>query len=242
MLSPFRIRPLIESPQLRPLVPRVPAVRGRSKRKYALLRPALFLVAPRAAEGRIEAVLVERLLERFRLHHVGVDGRSVRERPDAGAQAVLVGVDDQVETEFGGATIAKRDHFLEFPGRVDMEKRKWRLRWPERLQGKVQHHRAVLADRVQHHWFRELRDDLAHNVDALGFKLRKMTGRIDCRHRSQGLIRVIVAEPGYEPADALLDWSRRPEADVAHQVVDVGPGLGHVAGLHRCQLDFRPAA
>ena len=40
----------------------------------------------------------------------------------------------------------------------------------ERLQRQVQHHRAVLADRVEHHRPLALGDDLAHDVDALGFE------------------------------------------------------------------------
>ena len=60
----------------------------------------LFLVAPRAAEGRIEAVLVQRLLQRLGLHHVGVQRAS---RGSNGLMpslhALLVDVDDQVEAE-----------------------------------------------------------------------------------------------------------------------------------------------
>ena len=36
--------------------------------------------------------------------------------------------------------------------------------------GQVQHHRAVLADRIEHHRIFGLGDDLAQNLDALGFE------------------------------------------------------------------------
>ena len=53
---------VIDVPQFRPLVLRVPAVLGAAHRKDALLGAALLLVAARAAEGGIEAAGVERLL------------------------------------------------------------------------------------------------------------------------------------------------------------------------------------
>ena len=74
-----RAEPSIKkAPHLGALLARVPAVAGRAEREHALLRPARLLVAPRAAEGAVEAVRVERLLQRLRLHHVGVErGRVV---------------------------------------------------------------------------------------------------------------------------------------------------------------------
>ncbi len=38
----------------------------------------------------------------------------------------------------------------------------------------MQHHRAVLADGIEHHRLLALGDDLAHDVDALGFKPLKV--------------------------------------------------------------------
>src|SRR3546814_9732392 len=67
---------VIEVPQLGPLLLGIPAVTCGAEGEDALLRPALLLVAPRAAEGDIEAVEVERLLQSLGLPHVGVQGRS----------------------------------------------------------------------------------------------------------------------------------------------------------------------
>jgi len=53
---------VIESPEFRPLVLRVPAMLGAAQRENAFLGTALLLVAPRTAESGIEAVAVERLL------------------------------------------------------------------------------------------------------------------------------------------------------------------------------------
>ena len=72
MLSPFALARIIEVPQFRPLLLRVPAVLRGPEREDALLRPALFLVAPRAAERRVEPVMIKRRLQRLRLHDVGI--------------------------------------------------------------------------------------------------------------------------------------------------------------------------
>src|ERR1700676_4173309 len=68
---------VVERPELGALLLGVPAVLGGAERKNALLGTTLLLVAPRAAEGRIEAVLVERLAERLGLHDIGVQLRAV---------------------------------------------------------------------------------------------------------------------------------------------------------------------
>ena len=75
-LSPGCDAGVVEPPQLRALVLRVPAVLRGAEREDALLGARLLLVAARAAEGGVEAVLVERLLQRLGLHHVGVDAPS----------------------------------------------------------------------------------------------------------------------------------------------------------------------
>ena len=76
----------------------------------------------------------------------------------------------QLQAELRGHLIAERDHFPEFPGRVDVQQRERRLRRVERLHREVQHHRAVLADGVEHDRPLALGDDLAQDVDAFGFE------------------------------------------------------------------------
>src|SRR5439155_14000244 len=167
-------------PQLGPLVLGIPAVLRRAEREDPLLRARLLLVAPRPAEGRVEAVLVERLLQRLGLHHVRVDDGAVREWIDPAAKAVLVDVYEQVEIVLLRHPVAEGVHLAELPGRVDMQEREGRLRGMERLACEVQHHRAVLADRVEHHRVLGLRDDLAHDGDRLGFEplqVRETRGR-----------------------------------------------------------------
>ena len=62
-----------------------------------------------------------------------------------------------------------------------MEQWEGRRRGVERLLGQMQHHRGILADRIQHHRIVGLRHDFTQDVDALGFKPLKM-GQIG--HRS----------------------------------------------------------
>ena len=88
MLSPLATRRVEERPQLGTLALGIPAMVGRAVREDALLGAALLLVAPGAADRGIEAVAVERLPQRLRLHDVGVDGAAVDDRADALAQAI----------------------------------------------------------------------------------------------------------------------------------------------------------
>ena len=159
---------MVDVPQLGALVLGIPAVRCRAEGEDALFRAALFLVAARAAEGRIEPVLVERLLEPLGLPHVGMQ-RAVIEGIDPALLGLGVLVDDQVHPGVPRCLLAQLVHVLELPGRIDMHQREGRGRRIEGLLGEVQHHGAVLADRIEHHRLVRLGGNLAHDVDALGF-------------------------------------------------------------------------
>jgi len=95
-----------------------------------------FLVAACAAEGRIEAVFVERLLERFGLHHLVCstepesNGLIPRARPSSFNAPEL-------EAEALGGGVAERDHLAEFPRRIDVQQRKRRLGGIEGLHRQV---------------------------------------------------------------------------------------------------------
>ena len=58
-----------------------------------------------------------------------------------------------------------------------MQQREGQRRGVEGLPRKVQHHRAVLADRIEHHRPRRLGDRFAHDVDALGLQPVEMGQR-----------------------------------------------------------------
>ena len=59
--------------------------------------------------------------------------------------------------------------------------------------------------------------------------------------RLSARVAVILAEPVNEFAHAYLDRRRRAVADIAHQIVDVGERLGHIAGLQRQHVLLRLA-
>ena len=122
----------------------------------------------------IKAMQIQRPLERLRLHHIGMHRRAMRDRTHPCSESFLMNVDNQVQPVLLHQLIAKSDHLAELPGGIDMQQRKRKPTGIERLLGKVQHHRAVLANRVHHHWVFALCDDLAQDVNALCFKSRKM--------------------------------------------------------------------
>ena len=110
---------------------------------------------------------VERLLEALGLPQLGVHGRAVIERIDLALHAIRVDVDQQVHPRAGRRAVAERVHVAELPRRVHVEQRKRRRARIERLAREVEHHRAVLAHRVEHDRPLALRDGFAHDVDAL---------------------------------------------------------------------------
>ena len=61
---------LVDLPQFRPLLARVPLTEGVAKGQDALLGARLVLVAPRAAEGGVEVVVVDRVEQRHRLQAI----------------------------------------------------------------------------------------------------------------------------------------------------------------------------
>ena len=172
---------IIEVPELGPLVFGVPAMRGGAEGEDALLGAALFLVAPRAAKGRVEPVEVERLFQPFRFPHVGVE-RPMVEGIDAPLLGLGILVDQQLHPAFARHPVAQLIHRLKFPGRVDMQQREGRRRGVEGLARQVQHDGAVLAHRIEHHRLFRLRHHFTQDVDALGFESLQMGQGLGIEH------------------------------------------------------------
>ena len=139
-----------QPPELGPLIARIPAMARGAMRENALLGAAFFLVAARAAEGRVELPLVQRLAQALRLHDLGVDRRTRGDRRDAAREPLLIDVYEQIHAEPRRGFVAKRDHLAEFPGRIDVQQRERRLRRRKGLLRHVQHGARILADRVEH--------------------------------------------------------------------------------------------
>ena len=134
-----------------------------------LLGAALLLVAARAPEGGVEAMMVERLLQPLGLPHIGVE-RAVVERVDPALDRLGVPVDEQRHPAFRRHPVAQRVHLAEFPRCIDVQQREGRGAREERLAREMQHHRAVLTDRIEHHGIVRLGHHLAHDVDRLGLE------------------------------------------------------------------------
>ena len=161
---------VVEPPRFRALILGVPTVRCAAQRKDALLGARLLLVASGTAEGRIEPVPVQRLFQRLCLHYVRVHPGAMAERTYAAGHPLLVDVNDEVEAQARRGFVAKPNHVLELPRRIDMQQRE---RWSARRKGlarQVKHRRRVLADGVEHHRIAELRRHFPNDVDALGLQ------------------------------------------------------------------------
>ena len=136
----------------------------------ALLGAALLLVAPGAAERRVEAVLVERLLQPLGLPHVGVQ-RAMIERVDA-LRLAPRGSCRRCSSIAGSAATLSRSAYMSRNFQVVST---WSSgngsgAGEERLLRQMQHHRRILADRIEHHRPLRLGDRLAQDVDALGLE------------------------------------------------------------------------
>jgi hypothetical protein len=75
------------------------------------------------------------------------------------------------------------------------------------------------------------------------FRLENGIGIIDALKRlTPTRLGGVFAKPADKAGNALVDRSIGPKVKIAHQVVDIGTGGWHVAGLHRLELDLRLSA
>ncbi len=139
-----------------------------------LLGAGFFLVTAGAAEGGIEAVLVQRLFQTLGLHHVGVHRAAVGEGTDALRHPFGVHVHQQVQIHLLDHALAEAVHLAEFPAGVHMQHREWQAAGIEGLACQMQHDGGVLADGIQHYRVLELGGNLTDDVDAFGFQLFQM--------------------------------------------------------------------
>src|ERR1700680_1285695 len=91
---------IVEPPQFRALILRIPAVVGSSKGKYSLLCAADFFIAPRPAKGNVEAMQIERLLQALGFPHVCMYLRPMVEWIDSARLGLRVLVDDELHSGF----------------------------------------------------------------------------------------------------------------------------------------------
>jgi hypothetical protein len=173
VLAPV-VAAVVQAPQLRALVLRVPLPELVAEGVHPLLGPGLLLVATGAAECCVVAVLLDRVEQGDGLELVATrPGTGLLHRSTA-VDRLLDRGDDQLHPELGDATIAVLVDLVEVVSRVDVHHRERHLRRPERLLGEAQHHDGVLAAREEQHGALELGGDLTDDVDRLGLEGAQM--------------------------------------------------------------------
>ena len=215
---------VVEVPQFRALVLRVPAVLRVAEREDALLGARLLLVAARAADRGVEAATVQRLLQAwvFITSVCTVAPWVIGPMPWATPSGLVC---TRSSTPVSRArAVAERDHLAELPAGVDVQQRDRRARRVEGLDQQVQQHRAVLADRIQHHRVAELGRDLAQDVDAFGLEAVEVGERLQVWHRSWRWNWPGILARHARAAACTLPISQMPTAQALARVAMAGAG------------------
>lgn len=142
---------IIKRPKLWALCLGFPSVLGGAEGKHTFLGARFFFIPTRTSEGRIKPMFIKRLFQPFGLPHVRMQCAVIK-GVDALFLSLRVLVHDQFHPRVFRGLIAQFIHLLEFPSRIHMHQWKRRGRGIKRLFRQVQHHRAVLANRIQHNW------------------------------------------------------------------------------------------
>src|SRR3954447_6745915 len=162
---------VVDVPELGPLRAGVPLAEIVAEREDALLRACALLVAAGSADRGIELVLLDRVEERRRLQLVARGARGGLVDDAALVDRLLHACDDQALAELLDAPVAELDHLGEVVTRVDVHDGERELAGPEGFLREAQQHDRVLAAAEEQHRLRELRADLAEDVDRLRLEL-----------------------------------------------------------------------
>ena len=171
---------VVEVPELRPLVLRVPLAECVAEREYPLLRARLFLVAARAADARVELEFGDGVEKGHRLMGVAALQRILEHDP-AGRDRILDRANDQPLAEFGGALVPKCDDLGEIVPGVHVQQRERKAPGTKRFLGEPQQDQRVLAARKKQRGIAALAGNFAQDVDGFRFEPSEVVG-IDRRH------------------------------------------------------------
>src|SRR5204862_4525592 len=127
-----------------------------------------------------------RIEQRDRLQAVARRARTVLLDDPAVVDRLLHRRDDEALVELLDTAIAELDDLGEVVARVDVHQREREARRAERLLGQAQQHDRVLAAREEQHGALELRGDLAHDVDRLGFEVAEVGQLVTGAHAVSG--------------------------------------------------------
>ena len=223
--------PVVEVPQLRALVLRVPLTELVAEREHPLLGPCLLLVAARTTQQGVETVLLDGLEQHLRLQPVAGLTRALVH--PALVDRLLDRADDEPESQFLDALVAERKHLVEVVAGVDVDDRERNAGRPERLLGQAEHHAGVLASGEEQTWALELGRDLADDVDRLGLERQQVRQAVIDGHELH-----LAGDNGRERTSCDATWprDRSTKRDVGPDRgpgyagrVDQGRGLGSAA-------------
>ena len=85
-----------------------------------LFGTGLFFIAPGTAESSVKLVFIQGLLQGLRFHDIRVFLTTMCERADAGIYALLVYIDNKIQSKLFHLLIAELNHFAKFPGGVNV--------------------------------------------------------------------------------------------------------------------------
>src|SRR6202041_3333549 len=209
-----------------------------TEREHALLGAALPLVPAAAAECRIEAVLVQGLAQGLGEHDVGIGG-AMGPRLDPGALPLFVGMHQEFQAVLRGGGVAKFEHLAKIPARGDLQQRERRLGGRKGLARQMQHHRAVLAHRIQHDRLFTLRDHFAENVNALGLESLQIIERGHYPEYFAGVLRRISSAVTPGATSMSLNASLRlGRENTARSVISMSTTLVPVKGSSQRDLNL----
>ena len=168
---------IVNVPQFRTLVLRIPLAEFVPERIDAFLGARFFLVPPRAAECGVIAPLRQAVEQGARLQKPAALLRADAERIGAFFNRLLVGVNDQFRPDRRRKLVAELDHFTKLIGRIYVQKGEGNAPRIEGLLRQPDHHGRVLADGIQHDGVLKFGRDFANYLNALSFEKIEMVHR-----------------------------------------------------------------
>ena len=171
-------------PQLRTLVFRVPAVEAVAEGVNALFGAGFLLITARAAECGVKAVFVQRLLQPFGFHDIGMLGAAVDERVNAHRHPFRIFMHQQLAAIGFGGTVAELIHLTEFPAGIDVQQRERQGSRIKRFARQMQHYAGIFPDGVHHHRVRKFGGHLTNNMDAFRLQLPQVSESFLVHNRS----------------------------------------------------------
>jgi hypothetical protein len=172
------VQPSIEDvPEFGALVAGIPLAAGIAEGEDTFFGAGLFFVAASATDGGVVATSAETIQESLGFKTATAALGTPREGGGTFVQRLLIGMDDEMDAEFGRVAIAKLDHLLELIAGVYVQEGKGNLAGIESLLGEPKQDRGIFSDGVEQDGTLALGDDFAQDVNAFRFQLLEVAER-----------------------------------------------------------------